>query len=845
MKKFVLIDGNSLLNRAFYATPILTNSKGVATNAVYSFINMLLKIINEIKPDYILVAYDRKEPTFRHSLYSEYKGTRKPAPKELHEQIELSKKVLDEMNIARFEKPSIEADDIIGTLAKKYKDVKSIIFTGDKDSFQLVDQSTSVYFTKRGITDTEIYSVDNFKEKTQLNPEQIIDLKALMGDSSDNIPGVSGVGEKTAKTLINTYESVENLYEHIDEISGKLKDKLIEGKDSCFLSKVLATINTEVEIDLDLKDYEYDFPFSNGFKELAKELELKSLLKKSDIFQEEIYEFKSVEIFEINDVKEITSFIKNDIISLTIGDFIDFYNLDNKENRFNVQQDLLSIFGKDEALISLKPFFENSKNTVIVYYSNQLKHSLKDLGIDVKAKIIDVSLMKYLVDYSGEDAPLQDAISDNNLDVNIPAFSLYELYNKYSKMLTDDELWLYENIDLPLSDVLFDMENAGFKVDVNALNKMGDELNIKIDSIKEKIFQIAGKEFNINSTRQLSQILFEDLGLKHGKKTKIGYSTNANILNKLKGEHEIIDLILDYRKYFKMLSTYINGYKKQISPVTGLVHTTFNQVHTATGRLSSREPNLQNIPVRDELGKEIRKLFFARDDDHILIDADYSQIELRLLAHFSKSKTLIDAFNNDIDIHSVTASQVFNVPLNSVTPKMRSSAKAVNFGIIYGISDFGLSENLKISPSVAGEYIKKYFEMYPNVKEYMNNNVEFARKNGYAVTLFKRKRYIRDINSSNYNLRSFAERVAMNMPLQGTASDIIKIAMINVYKRLKSRNLQSKLILQVHDELIIDALKSEAQEVKNILIEEMQNAVKLDVKLTVSVSVCENWFDAK
>ncbi len=850
MDKFVLIDGNSLINRAFYATPPMSNSKGEPTNAVYAFCNMLIKIIHDVEPKYILVAFDRREPTFRHQMFAEYKGTRKPAPDDLRPQIPLLKEVLDAMSIARFELATFEADDIIGTLAKKYENLDTIIITGDKDSFQLVDESTEVYFTKRGISDLDVYSHDNFKEKYGILPNQVVDLKALMGDSSDNIPGVKGVGEKTALDLVKTYGSIENLYENIENIKGKLKEKLESDKDIAFLSKTLATINTSVPIDLGINDYEFEFPFSEKTREIFLRLELRNLLKKENLFKLESVE-KSInqtecKKIEITDVNEITPFIKNDKIAVIIDESVSFYNFDNTEVELRVKRDFFDEgFEYSDAICALKTLFEDSSKTVILYYKNQIRRLLESYDIQMLASVEDVSIMKYLVDYTNKDEKLEDVFTDYDLNKKMPAYSLSLLYENYLEKMQDDEMKLYRNLELPLSDVLYDMENAGFKIDEKALDEMGVELNGKIKQIDEKIKKICGFEFNISSPKQLGEVLFEKLGLKHGKKNKNGYSTSAEVLEDLALEHEVIPLILKYRQLTKLNSTYIEGFKRQIDKKTGLVHTTFNQVQTATGRLSSREPNLQNIPVREDEGREIRRLFIARDSDHILIDADYSQIELRLLAHFSESETLIDAFKKGIDIHSVTASQVFSVPLDMVTKEMRSNAKAVNFGIIYGISDFGLAKNIKSSRKTAGEYIKKYFEMYPKIKEYMDINVEFARKNGYAVTLLGRKRYIREINSPNYNLRSFGERVAMNMPLQGSAADIMKIAMINVYKRLKDGGYKSKLILQVHDELIIDAIKSEKDEVYKILVEEMENAVSLLVPLDVSATTCDCWYDAK
>lgn len=852
MDKFVLIDGNSLINRAFYATPPMQASDGTPTNAVFAFMNMLIKIIAEVSPKYILVAFDRKEPTFRHKMFEDYKGTRKPMPNDLAAQMPIVKEVLDAAGIKHFELAGIEADDIIGTMAKRHG-CDTIIYTGDKDSFQLVDDKVSVYFTRRGISDIDPYTSENFKDKYGFAPINIIDLKALMGDSSDNIPGVKGVGEKTALTLIQKYTTIENLYNSIDEITGKLKDKLIDGRDLACLSKTLATINTSVDIPLEIGDCVYDFPFNNNLKDLFIKLGFVNILKKSELFTQsneenntEKVNNKTVVVNKIFDKNEITNFVNSNKIALIIDDFVSFYNFEETECQLSVKESFFDEgFEYDEAIKALASIFENPKNTVIVYRKNQLLHRLSHYGIKPKCSFEDVSILKYLVDYTNKDEELSTVFTAKGLNKNTPAYSLSLLYEEYLNLLSDEENRVYNEIEKPLSDVLYDMEITGFKVDLDSLEKMSSYYKSTLDELQNKIYDLAGERFNINSTKQLADILFVKLNLNHGKKTKSGFSTASEVLEELVDAHEIVPLILKYRRIAKLNSTYIDGFRGLIDKKTGLVHTTFNQVQTATGRLSSREPNLQNIPVRDEEGKEIRKLFSARSDDRVLIDADYSQIELRLLAAFSGCKPLIDAFNEGKDIHTATAAMVFGVSMDDVGETMRRTAKAVNFGIIYGISDFGLSKTLKIYPKKAGEYIKKYFELYPEVKVYMDKNVASAKETGCAKSLFGRKRYIRELSSSNYNVRSFGERAAMNMPLQGSAADIMALAMINVYNRLTKGGFKSKLILQVHDELIIDAYIDEAEEVKKILVEEMENAVKLSVPLTVSVSVAKSWYDAK
>lgn len=851
MNKLVLIDGNSLINRAFYATPPLSAKDGTPTNAVYAFVNMLVRIIGDIKPRYMLVAFDRKEPTFRHEMYADYKGTRKPMPEDLRPQIDLMKKVLDTMGISRYEQAGIEADDIIGSMAKRYKG-DTIIITGDKDSFQLVDETTSVYFTRRGITETEIYSNENFKEKTGIEPIQIIDLKSMMGDSSDNIPGIAGVGEKTALSLVEKYGSLENLYSHIDELSGKLKEKVENSKDIAYLSKTLATINVKLDIPVKDEDMGYSFPFGAATKKLFIDLDFKNVLRREELFLADDEISVSVkknkelpEIIEVNDVVSLPKFDEDKLLAVNLGDNLNVYD-GEKEYKINITDNFFDkgiMYG--EAVRYLESLVSDEKRKLIIYGKKDLRTELYKFKAEFNAFADDVAIEKYLADFSGKDEKLSEVIAAYDLDKDRIGWSLNEIHDRlFEKLKTENMLDLYEKVELPLSDVLFSMERSGFKVDVATLNEMANEYDKRIAVIAEKIDEYAGEKVNPNSPKQLGKILYDKLGLISGKK-KGNPSTSADVLEKIADKHPIVPLILKYRQLQKLNSTYIKGFRPLIDEDTGLIHTCFNQTLTTTGRLSSKEPNLQNIPVREQEGKEIRKLFVSSFENGKIVGADYSQIELRLLAHFSKCQPLIDAFLSGKDIHRITASQVFGVGEDQVTPEMRRSAKAVNFGIIYGISDYGLSEQLKISPKKAGEYIAKYFEAYPNVKEYMNSNVEFARKNGYVSTLLGRKRYIPEINSSNFNLRSFGERAAMNMPLQGTAADVIKIAMIKVANRIKKEGLRSRLILQVHDELIVDTAEDEVEEVKNILVEEMQSAVTLSVPLTVETECGTRWFDAK
>ncbi len=855
MEKLVLIDGNSLINRAFYAMPLLTTKNGEYTNAVYGFMNMFFKMLDSEKPTAIAVAFDLKAPTFRHKMFAEYKGTRKPMPEELRPQITLLKDLLKLMGVAVVEKEGWEADDIIGTIAKK-TDIKTIIITGDRDSFQLVDEQTEVHFTKRGITDVEILDYITFKEKTGITPEQVIELKALMGDTSDNIPGVKGVGEKTALSLVQTYGNIDELYSRVDELKGKLKEKIIDGKDQAYLSRTLATIDINAPVDTDTKKMSFPYPFNAKTKERFIELEFKSLFRRADIFETDEYSDEQDGGFTANDIPLITASEPTEAqkidgsngLSLFVSNTgVNIYD-GKAEYAFPIRANLLDN-GMDlaPALSAIMPVINDAKK-LTVFSKKELRHYLiKNGGYELNCECDDISLMKYLADFAGRSETPDEIFTEYGLDATKPAYALELLKASLAQKLNEEQMYeLYESVELPLADVLFDMEISGFKIDVNALYKTGEEYQKILLDLEAQIRQSTGEpNLNINSPKQLGDVIFEKLKLGKGKKTKHGYSTTAEILESLEGAHPCIPLILRYRQLQKLFSTYIEGFKPLIDKKTGIIHTSFNQTMTATGRLSSKEPNLQNIPVREKEGRELRKFFVPRDENHILIGADYSQIELRLLASFSNCKALIEAFNNGKDIHASTASKVFDTPLNEVTSEMRSKAKAVNFGIIYGMSEYGLAKNVKSTTAEARNYIQSYFNEYPEVKRYMDDNVAFAKEKGYAVTMLNRRRKIREISASNYNLRQFGERVAMNMPLQGSAADIIKLAMLGVSRRLKKENLKSELILQVHDELIIDALISEKEQVQKLLVEEMENAASLAVKLTVSVGSGNSWFEAK
>lgn len=876
MKKSVLIDGNSLLNRAFFATPHFTTKEGFPTNGIYGFIKLFLKILNDVKPEYAVVAFDMHAPTFRHKMYDKYKATRKGMPEELAVQMPVLKECLSLMGVKMFEKEGIEADDIIGTLSRRFGEagVNSFVYTGDRDSYQLVNEYTEVCFTRKGVSDLLCLTNENFKETIGLNPPQIIDLKSLMGDSSDNIPGVPGIGEKMAMKLLGEYGSLEEIYARIDEIGGATHKKLEENRDLAFLSKQLATIDTTVELNLNLEDCRVEMPFSAAVRRKFASLEFRLLYADEKLYKKEdaeafgngdldeilktesnpadgkiksrVDEKKKTEIKSVYSSTEIEEILtKNSVFSLVWDKTRRLY-ADGKEYDFPAQKDLFSIgISEEECVKILKTLFENKKNTVVLYNAKDMLHLLHDYKIKCEAAFEDVSILKYLVDYTGKEETLDFLFDVYGYSKNTPAASLYGLFLEFSEKAKREGLEkLYNDIEKPICAVLCDMETEGVCINEPALRLLGKEYASQLRMLCDRIHALAGDEtFNVNSTQQLSKILFEKLSLPGGKKNKNGlYSSGADVLEKLAGEHEIAREILHYRKIQKLNSTYVEGLKPFIE--NGKIHTTYTQIVTSTGRLSSKNPNLQNIPIRTEEGREIRKLFVA-SEGNVLLDADYSQIELRLMAHMSDCKELIEAYRNGKDIHRETAAKVYDIPESEVTSTMRRNAKAVNFGIIYGESAFGLARNLNIAPSDAADFIKRYFEAYPAVKEFQNNMVREAKENGYVATLFGRKREIPELKSSNYNVRQFGERAAMNMPLQGSSADIIKIAMIAVDKELKNNDMKTRLILQVHDELVLDAPESEADKAAKILKDCMENAVRLNVPLTVEVTRGKSWYDAK
>ncbi len=860
MEKLVLIDGNSLLNRAFYATytsTSFTTKDGQPTGGVFGFVKLLLKIIAEKAPTHMAVAFDVHAPTFRHRMYDAYKAGRKPAPEELRSQFPLLKEVLKTMGVCICEQEGHEADDIIGTLAKRFP-LPTYIYTGDRDAYQLVDETTTVCFTKKGVSELLELTAENFKEEIGLTPAQIIDLKALMGDQSDNIPGVAGIGEKSAYSLLEKYGSLDGIYANIDEIKGALQKKLIEGRESAYFSKKLATIELDAPLSVCLEDCAFHMPFPSALREKFAELEFKSLLAK-DIYAEaeteignDIQEKAKTEIAEVypETIEEIVLKVQS-VESCVISCYFEessvrlYISTDTVEYVFPVKMGLLDVGFYDYQLFPLLRAVYGGKNAVVSFNAKEVMHKLAALDIVHTAPYEDVCILKCLAEGLSNSDGLNFCLEYHSIPTKHKAYGLYYLYQYYAQGLRVQEKKLYKEVELPLVRILYQMEVQGVCVNVKVLEEFSKRYTAELEQLVARIYELAGGVFNVNSPQQLGKILFEKLRIGDGvkkKKDSKNYKTTAEELEKYAEDHEIVRCLLRYRKIQKINSTYIEGFKPLIKK--GKIHTTYNQCNTQTGRLSSANPNLQNIPIRTEEGRELRKLFTA-SEGCVLVDADYSQIELRLVAHFAKCQALITAYCEGADIHATTASQVFGVPLEAVTPQMRRDAKAVNFGIIYGISAFGLSTDLNISGKNAKEYIEKYFETYPEIKKYMNGNVEKAARDGYVETLLGRRRMINELRSSNYTVRSFGERAAMNMPLQGSSADIIKLAMIGVMRRLTEGGFKAKLVLQVHDELVIDCPVEEQDCVAVILKEEMENAVHLLVPLTVEIGIAETWFDTK
>lgn len=847
--KLLVLDGNSIVNRAFYGIKLLSTKDGRFTNGIFGFLNILFSLREHYNPEAVAIAFDVKSPTFRHEMYSEYKGNRKGMPEELAQQMPVLKNLLSAMGYKLIECAGWEADDIIGTLAKNCKDGDfCYIATGDRDSLQLVDEKVNVLLAapKAGKTETIVYDIDKIIEDKGVEPIKLIDVKALMGDTSDNIPGVQGIGEKTATDLIKKYGSIDYIYENFDnlEFTNSVRNKLSAGKDSAYISRTLGTIRTDAPVETDYNDYIPGKTDEQATKTILTELEMQKFIDKLGLRDTVI-------------VNTDTTTVKIDFCQLSEKEITDkindeneiFFISDNSYTKAYISfENYVTTVGFDKII----PFLSDEKIKKYTYdYKSLYSYCIKN-SIPVKNVEFDILLAAYLLNPNSSEYSI-NILSDTyktSCEIDSDDFLakdcavMRELIRKLDKIITENNSdKLLHEIEIPLAEVLASMEIDGFKVDFKGIYEYGIILENKITELVNTIYGYTGDEFNINSPKQLGVVLFEKLGLPVKKKTKTGYSTNADVLESLYDEHPIIPAILEYRTIQKLKSTYCDGLLKVVD-ADGRIHSTFQQTETRTGRLSSTEPNLQNIPVRQELGRELRK-FFTCDEGNVLIDADYSQIELRVLAAIADDKNMIDAFNNDEDIHTITASQVFNMPIEMVSSLMRSRAKAVNFGIVYGIGAFSLSKDIGVAVFEAKKYIENYLNHYSGVRKYMDDIILDAKEKGYVTTLFGRRRYLPELSASNAIQRSFGERVARNMPIQGTAADIIKIAMVKVFDRLRNENMKSKLIMQVHDELIIEAPEDEAEKAKQILCEEMENAVSLTVRLSVDAHIGKTWYDAK
>ena len=881
MNKLLLIDGNSIINRAFYGimgSKMLMTEDGTYTNAVYGFLSILFKELDDIKPEYLVVAFDLKAPTHRHKIYDKYKANRHGMPEELAMQMPILKETLKAMNVCIIEKEGYEADDILGTLAKwgQKEELEVTVLTGDRDSFQLIDKNIKVRIprTKMGKTETEDYTVEKIEEEYGLEPLDLIEVKGLMGDTSDNIPGVPGVGEKTALNLIKQYKSIDEVYNHIDEQKGKLKEKLSENKDLAYLSRTLGTIDINAPIEKNLGAFQVEEWNKPEVLEIFKKLKFNRFIDRFALQENigatsfsdsqintEIEHEKIVDKTKLAELKQEIQENKVIYYYLTEEKFIIYSPKTNKCFSIENIQDFKDIF-EDKNI--LKCSYKQKEEFIILWNKGiEAKNLMFDIAI--AGYILNSNINKYTIEYlaneyinfdiaeylsnTEETGVEQITLFDNAEEPKedktyIYAYAIYKLYNVLTqKMEEAGSIDLFNKIEMPLTEVLASMQYEGIYIDKQELLDFGKELQEKIDILTQEIYELTGEEFNINSTKQLGEILFEKLKLTAKKKTKTGYSTDVDVLEKIKYEHPVIEKILEYRQLQKLNSTYVEGLIPYIDE-TGRIHSKFHQTVTTTGRISSTDPNLQNIPTRMELGRKLRKVF-KPEQGYIFVDADYSQIELRVLAHISEDKNMIEAFCNNEDIHAQAASKVFNIPLEEVTKEERTKAKAVNFGIVYGISEFGLGEQLGVSRKKAKEYIEQYLDKYSGIKEFMINIVEETKEKGYVETLYHRRRYVPELKSNNYMVRQFGGRVAMNTPIQGTAADIMKIAMINVYNKLKENNLKSKLIVQVHDEILVETLESEKEQVKQIVKEEMENVIKLKVPLLAEVEEGYNWYEAK
>ncbi len=841
MEKFVIIDGNSLINRAFYGMPALKSLSGKPCGAIYGFINMMLSVVSSEKPKYLVCVFDAGKHTFRHDMFAEYKGTRGPMPEDLHSQLLDLKELLNAMNILTLEKAEIEADDIIGTLTRKFNQ-EFMLISGDKDLLQLVNNNTTVWLTQKGITNVLKVTPEVLQSEFGLKPYQVIELKSIMGDSSDNIPGVAGIGKVGANKLITEYGDLDNIYANINSLAKGIQTKLLENKDMAYLSKKLATIKLDVDLNCSLEECELKLPFSKESYLIMQDLDFKSILKRKEFFAEEYGEYSNdkneidVEIFEID-----SQHILNEMIDY-LGDSFSFMIDDlsfrfAKGNREYVLYSSGTLFALNQDKI--KQLLESEKQK-ICFDAKDTMWKLQGFNIGLK-NYFDVSLAIYIANEMDAEISFDDAKKQNQISSNGEAICLIKLKEIFiNKLIKSLQLKLYSEVELPLVQVLFDMERVGIAIDDDQIKILSNNYHKELEELTNKIYHLAGTEFNINSPKQLQSILFERLAIEY--KGKAG--TSIEVLNAIKDKHEIVDYIIRYRKIAKLISTYLDGMLNYVGE-DKKIHTTFMQRTTSTGRLSSREPNLQNLPIRDDEGRVLRKMFLSSFEKGTLISADYNQIELRLIANFSEDEAMISDYLSGKDIHTATASKIFNVNMEDVSKTMRRVAKSVNFGIIYGIGAYGLSQNINSSVKEANEFIKKYLEIYPQVKQYGEKCIEQAREKGYSSTMLGRIRHLPDINSGNHVVRSFAERVAKNMPLQGSASDIIKIAMIKVWSRLKNEKLKSKLVLQIHDELVIDCCPGESEKVKQILKEEMESVVNLKVPLLVEIEEGKTLFDAK
>lgn len=862
--KLLVIDGNSIFNRAFYGIKLLTTKNGTYTNAIYGFLTMLIKIQSEINPDAIAIAFDKKSPTFRHKKYDKYKENRKGMPEELFLQFPILKELLKNLGYTLVECEGFEADDILGTLAKTCEENNDecVIATGDRDSLQLVSKNTSVRITttKFGKPEISLFNEEKILEKYGVLPKELIEIKALQGDPSDNIPGVPGIGQKIATELIRKYKNIDYIYSNIDDLDIKpgIKKKLVDGKDSAYLSKYLGTIVTNAPIETNIESYLKKEINKAEAIEMLKSLEMFSLiskfgLEKNENTKEELE--TNIKVIIESDSKTLNNIFKeknaiymsyhiegSDLKTLAILNDETVYIIENNKCSKEFIKSILENVRISKIIHNVKPLYVSLNKEKINLNNVSFDTMLSAYLINPSAKTYDISNLA--TEYSCKKINAKN-ISEKNLNLILEAYYLPQLESIFYSILRErNQLDLLKDVEIPFAKVLAEMESVGFLIDKENLINYGNVLSNNIETLEKEIHKSIGEDVNINSPKQLGIALFERLGLPHGKKTKTGYSTNAEVLEKLRFVHPVIDLILQYRTLTKLKSTYCDGLIKEISPLDGRLHSSFNQTETKTGRISSTEPNLQNIPIKTEIGKNLRKFFIA-EEGQVLIDADYSQIELRILAHVADDSNMIDDFSKNYDIHTMTASQVFNVPADMVTHLMRSRAKAVNFGIIYGISAFSLSKDIGVTKKEADTYIENYFNRYSNVKKYLDETIENAKKTGYVETIFNRRRYLPELKSSNFILRSFGERVARNMPIQGTSADIIKIAMINISKKFKKLNMNSKIILQVHDEIIVEAPENESKIAKDIIENEMKKAVDLKVPLITSSNIGKNWYLAK